>query len=408
MLLEDVAFSQQQIARFSGHSKLEETDVIEGSFWIKAAIRCLLGAVDGISYAMRMAVVEHAASGALTLTKQEVARLREKKYDKNRDRLLNEPSLLSTAESFKLALRYFPRIFGSDYSLDTSGEEWRAFQRVVQVRNGFTHPKSLDDLGVFNAGSAVVPAIQWIVWVYSDLFRDLGGRTGMSLPRAPLPTYTYKERDSPRLEVFSSSRVALLAEWGSSSIGYVRRIFELLHGELMKALDLVNRETPLGSRQWQFGMRLAAQTVFSNIEATIGAVEFFLKAAAMRGEVQICAEEWESCYSGEVEDRLVASLNLWSRELGTGYRVERQPEKWKHFRGFRFFRNRTVHPKGPESLAVGQEQLADLLGALRFLIEIHRATELDIERWIKKSPQFADLGKDSDSILAFGSGLESE
>lgn len=377
----------------------------EACFWSKATIRCLLGFVDGMSYAMRMAVVDHAEDAGLTLSTQEVARLRAKKYDQLRDRVLgNQPARLSTKESFKLAFRYFPRLLGSDYTLDTGGEPWRAFERLVLVRNNFTHPRAPEHLSCHNATPALFPALGFVSTAFQDLIRELGSRMGRAFPRDVSPAAPFKERDTPLITIFTDEKTDLVRASGSRSLEYVGLMFKLLHEDTLHAMKLTSIREPIETEFSQFAFRTYARTTSSEIEGTISACSFFLEAGAKRGEVTLSDAERQSMTRGEVEDKLVAALNLWSREYGNNYLVPRLGKNWKELRGVRFFRNRITHPKREDSLTVDLQMMETLIKGHSFLIEHIEATHLNEEKWMRVGPSLQAV----EEAAALGSPTEEE
>jgi hypothetical protein len=63
----------------------------------------------------------------------------------------------------------------------------------------------------------------------------------------------------------------------------------------------------------QFAFRTYARTLFSEIEGTISAAQFFIETAVERGSVTLSEADSISLAEGEVEDRFVAACNLWAR-----------------------------------------------------------------------------------------------
>jgi hypothetical protein len=130
-LQKDVTISLERLVPLVMTFDSRASDSKAVDFWIRTTIRCFMGLLDGLSFSMRQAVRRCAKDAGLTLTPKEQAALKN--------------SHLPTLDSFKLAFRTFPRLFGSDYTLDIGGEEWRGLQRIVKVRNKFTHPTVLED-----------------------------------------------------------------------------------------------------------------------------------------------------------------------------------------------------------------------------------------------------------------------
>lgn len=386
VLLSDLALAKDRFAELAPTATASEASREEAVFWTKTIIRCFMGLVDGVSYVMRSVVVKHARDTNLTLSNKEIALLRAKKYDKRRDRVLsNEPVHLATADSFKLAFRYFPRLFGMDVDLDTGGEPWRGFKRLVKVRNNFTHPKIAEHLAVFNALPALWPTVVWVTATYHDLLQEVGQRIGGSFTDEPGPAF--RAKDAPWTTIFSEEDMNIVRSCPGRPLSYVGQMFRILHNETRLAGDLAKGAS--GNRH-QFAYRTYARTVCSEFEGIISACRFFLEAGAERGEAKLSDSDRAALNTGEVEDKLVAVANLWSREYGTGHTVPRLGKGWKELRGTRFFRNRITHPKSQDALTVNSHTAETIMKGNLFLIEIHKALTLDIEKWVRIGDQLVD------------------
>ena len=204
VLLRDVEISTEEISVLM--KPVEGPDIKAATFWVKTLIRSILGLMDGLSFAMRRAILENAKAVGLTLTTKERARLQERRYDPKTDSVLTAPQNLSPADSFKLAFKLFPRLFGSSFTLDTSGEDWLAVRRIVDVRNRFTHPKVLEHLAVHPALPALAPASIWLYTQTAELLAEVSKRLGgkpKAIPTGFIPP-KYRESDAPWQAIFSA------------------------------------------------------------------------------------------------------------------------------------------------------------------------------------------------------------
>lgn len=107
--------------------------------------------------------------------------------------------------------------------------------------------------------------------------------------------------------------------------------------------------------------------------------------AVKRGKVQLSEEDVRVLDAGEIEDQLVAAVNLWAREFGDGVNIVKAGEPWKHFRGARFFRDRITHPRELSSVKVDLELTTTLLEAYGFFLSTSDAIHLDPETWAAKA-----------------------
>jgi hypothetical protein len=386
LLSQDYNLSLDQ---FAGDLKLVQasgTPTEETAYFIRKAIRAFVGQVDGVSFAIRRAVLASAAEVGLALTVRERAALSERRYERATDAISEKNALLNTPDSLKLALRYFPRLFGSTYALDSSGVAWRAFNRLVDVRNGFTHPKGFDDFSPVNALFVLQPTFMWFFHQMQLLYADCAPRIGISISLvAPMddPFAEYDEAAHPWLTVFSEEDYRTIAANPSQSLELAKRMLAVAHSEEHRAFGELNRKdysvlTPRG----QSDARNAVRTLFSTVEAVMFTAQRFIEAAAARGAIHLSDDDRSSFTDGELEDRFVASLELWSREFGNSYRLKTSGEGWKNFRGARALRNRLTHPKEVASLHIGLNELNYILAALHYYKEAHEALRVDPEKLV--------------------------
>ena len=175
-------------------------------YLLKKTVRVFVGQVDGLAYIFRQAVVESADEAGLALTNRERAKLSERWYDKMSDAITDKPALLNTIDGFKLALKYFPRLFGSPYTLDTNGVAWRALMRLAEVRNGMMHPASLNEMSPVNAVPVLAQTITWFFYELPIMYADIAPRIGVQLkPVEPIPDpfEGFDERAHPWVATFS-------------------------------------------------------------------------------------------------------------------------------------------------------------------------------------------------------------
>lgn len=331
------------------------------AFWGRTTIRTFLGLVDGLSFSMRKAVLRGRKGSDIALTSKE-------------ERDLADESL-RPLDSFKLAMRTFPRLFGSEYQLDAGGEEWRGLKRIVAVRNKFTHPKVLEDLAFHPALPALMPTIQWVTGEVQKILGDINYRLNgvRRTEDAELAFPAYRESQARWDNLFTDDDYARIREVGGRSLAYVSNMFFMLNDDTRIAMDFLKESFPTHaivlSPESQFAFRAYSRTLSSEIEGTIAAVRFFVEAAAQRNEVSVSEHDLLLLDEGEVEERFVAAMNLWSRKLGAGKDVlEQAGPNWKHMRGARAFRNRITHPKDAESLRVDLDLMDTLMGAHDFFL----------------------------------------
>jgi hypothetical protein len=355
------------------------------AFWTRTTIRCFMGLIDGLSFSMRQAVRQCAKDAGLALTPKEQTDLKSKRL----------PSLVS----LKLAFRTFPRLFGSDYSLDAGGEEWRGLQRIVKVRNKFTHPTVLEDLALHNALPALLPTIAWVYREIMTLFAGIEQRLGMG-PLREIPNFdvpAYRESQSPWVQIFKDEDYSLIKGQGGRTLDYVKQMFFTLSDDTRAAMDVTRNAFPSHAvsvvpPMLQFAFRTYARTLSSEIEGTISAARFFIEAGVERDKVILSVADRASLEDEELEDRFAATCNLWAREFGNGYVLMKEGPNWKHLRGARAFRNRITHPKGLASFRVDLDLMETLVGAHGFFMEgWGESLYLDGDKWSEKAGGFEEM-----------------
>lgn len=391
VLLQDVEFSMKELSVLTKLTEGKSPDLKVTNFWCKTAIRSLLGLIDGLSFAMRRAVLENAKDAGLTLKTKERARLQERRYDPKTDSVLTISQNLSPAESFKLAFKLFPKLFGSSFTVDTSGEDWLAVRRIIDVRNRFTHPSVLEHLSIHDALPAFIPASMWLYVQVMELLAEISQRLKGDPKKisSELVIPKFREAEAPLQTIFSDEDYKRIEAFGGRTLEYFKTMFFLLKDETGLAMDLCkgsfDSPAALYSPSSQFAYRTLTRTLFSDVEGQTSASRFFIEAAVKRGKVKLSEEDIRSLDEGEIEDQLVASANLWSREFGNSMAIAKAGESWKHFRGARSFRDRITHPRGLDSIKIDFKLAEVLLEAYSFFLDTSEALYIDPGIWETKA-----------------------
>jgi hypothetical protein len=396
ILREDSSFALRQLSnaikKFNHDQSRENMEAAE--FCAKASIRAFLGHVDGIGYVLRRVVVKCADEAGLSIPTKKLAELMERKYDSETDSILEEVKLLSTKDSIKLATTWFPKLSGSDFKLDTGGEGWRGFKRIIMVRNQFTHPKRLEDLFPQLALPAIHPTIIWFLVQMRDMFAICASKVGFPPPSKEdiVLEYPYKEKDHPPSTIFSEQDILDVQRVAARTYEYVKLMVMKSSSDIVRALDLTKTGAlPFLSREHQYAVRNAVRTLFAEVETRTGATLFFIDAAERRDEIQLSEADKRSLVNGDVEDKFVAALAIFSREFGNDYTPETSGDPWKEFRGARFFRDRFTHPKDPLGLRVGLKEIKMLLSSAKYFLDTSNALTLNFAKCTLKSKLFEKI-----------------
>jgi hypothetical protein len=378
ILQEDSSLALRQlhdaVTRFKVDQSHENLEAAE--FCAKASIRAFLGHVDGIGYALRRVVVKCADEAGLSIPTKRLAELMERKYDSGTDSILQEAKLLSTESSIKLATTWFPKLSGGDFRLDTDGEGWRGFKRLVTIRNAFTHPEQLEDLFPQLAFPAIHPTIIWFLVQMHDMFAACASKLGFpqQAHEVVVLEYPYKESNYPFRPTFSKQDISDVQSVAARTYEYVKLMVMKSSRDVVRALDSAKvGSLPLHSHAYQYAVRNAVRALFAEVEARTGAALFFIEAAKRRGEIQLSEADMRSLSDREVENKFVAALTIFSREFGNDYVPETIGDLWEEFRGASSVRDRLTHPKDLLGLKVDLKIVMTLLKAAKYFLDASEA-----------------------------------
>jgi len=137
----------------------------EFQLYARAFVRAFFAHVEGVTYLMRQVVIWAHDRDEIALTEPEVSSLSESERNAAGKLRFN-----SVKENFRLAFNYFPRLFGSTYRPDKSGQGWHFFCTSIRVRDAITHPKTTTEFKL--SGDAVREAQIAAVW-FNEILRKL-------------------------------------------------------------------------------------------------------------------------------------------------------------------------------------------------------------------------------------------
>jgi hypothetical protein len=378
ILREDSSIALRQfhdaILRFNENQTQENLEAAE--FYAKASIRAILGHIDGIGHALRRVVVKCADEAGCSIPTKKLAELMERKYDAETDSISEQPKLLSTESSIKLATTWFPKLSGAEFMLNTDGEGWRGVKRLITIRNAFTHPKELEDLFPQLAVPAIHSTVIWFLTQMRDMFAACAAKLGFPTQEPEVITlnFPFNERAYPLTRNFSVKDTTDVQGVAARTYKYVELMIRASDRGLLRLLDQTRLGSqPLQSPSYQYSVRNAVRSLFGEVEARIGAARFFIEAAEKREEIKLSEEDRQRLSAGEIEDKFVAALTIFSREFGNDHIPETTGESWKFFRGSRLLRDRLTHPKDALSLRVDLKIILAALRAAQFFIDASTA-----------------------------------
>jgi hypothetical protein len=353
----------------------------EVGFFMKATIRAFFGQVDGLAYAFRQSVLHCAEERGMSLTNRERAKLDERRYDKKSDTVLEEESLIPTDESIKLAVKYFPKLFGSSFQLDLGGQDWKGFLRLLRVRGELAHPTNIERLYPNNAGSCLLPTLLWFSMQMVQMIASLGlSSNAATLTSGPRPSF--RESNNPWQQIFKKEGFDLIAASAERSLLYVRKMLALSSSDTKRAFGmLVDNKYPVLSQEWQCLTRSAIRTLWADVEATNAAMSFLISALVKRSNINITDSDQELMSAGEVEDKFIGTLAIWSREVGSGGEPAANGGLWEAFKQLRLLRDGLTHPKIIGDLTIDVERAKVVCDALRYFNDIEKLAIVAEDKW---------------------------
>jgi len=350
--------------------KGDSVDFREVVFWLKASIRAFFAQVEGVSYALRQATLAAAERGLLSLTIKETAQLSGRKINKETGTLGGLIKGGQAADRLKLALKYFPRVFGSSWQPDLGTRGFSEYRELQVIRNGITHPTTLENLFPVEAEKYLVPAIDWFGSQFVAMMADIGLTLGHSAHSgwAPMDLEPFRKLEIEKLPV-PPGFYDEIARSSRKDLTLTRAIFSELSRDSNRARQF-RRETNLSasavesSPVVQFAGRVYVRTIFTEIEALASRAAKMLLNSAQRREIVLPNAEKSKLESIEIVDRAEAVAKLFPQHFGDHPTAVIDDRAWFAFRESARFRDRITHPDSPEKLTLKT-------GTFRCLIDLH-------------------------------------
>jgi hypothetical protein len=97
--------------------------------------------------------------------------IREVEYLARDNDIIRRPWFVEVKQNFRLTLRLFPRVFGSQFEVNYSATGRAKFRRLVELRNELTHPKTaVDSLLKAELPNTIMDAALWFFDVIPRIF----------------------------------------------------------------------------------------------------------------------------------------------------------------------------------------------------------------------------------------------
>jgi hypothetical protein len=255
-----------------------------------------------------------------------------------------------------LAFGSLSKLFGLDFNLDSGSEDYRGLIGMLESRERFTHPKRPDDLCPGELFSTTSSSMEWVFHGWMSLLLACANSISLNLNVAPPLERRFQFRDTAKRKgaepAGDPESRNLVDELGRMVLG--------LMTETKTAFNLVSKsfanEAEIGT---SCAIRLLILTLISEIEGSV-----FIAASHLHDFREGYAPPSKELLTGdhaEVQGRIVSVLESFSKEFGTRASVQREGEEWDSFLIARKVRNRLTHPKSPEDVAVGMEDLQNIM-----------------------------------------------
>jgi hypothetical protein len=329
------------------------------NYSLKRSIRCLLGWVEGTAAFLRATVLECGPQMKLPLTPAERKKLR-------------KPGG-GPRGGLRTGYDSFAKLIGSDLRIDCNSRAWNAFSELVDIRNDFTHPEDIGDLIASRGAHLLVPVMLW----FGQLSMEIVGEANCRL-LAHAPT-NYDQMGVPSVasdasarklgEIFGQKFYEQLGDSALISIRYLRLCLGILGNETVRAMKEIPADQGFHSVEVQFAYRNLIRTLSSEVEGITHFLTCMLELGARRDEFVVTSDDRNSMTLGNVEEKLVATASVWSREVGDGKIPRTINSSFTALGEVRGIRNRLTHPRREEDLEIDTKRASVILAAVGWFAE---------------------------------------
>lgn len=344
-------------------------DIVAPTFLHRLYIVTFYSAVDALTYDMRNGVNLFGKSAGVELTAKERAKLVERCYDPELDRVTDEVKKNSAKVNFRLAFEYFPRIYGVNFEVRTQHPGWNDFLELLKGRHKITHPKTLEGLlgiqGLQNLDRGRV----WFQNEYKRLIQECMKQIGapMDSEEVGLP-----ERPKvPKLDLSDDLYRTEIPQVRLSSLNFFTEMTLSLMRDCDRALALVpegwfkNSEAP----EAQFACRSVVRAMFWSLEGITYAIRYFLEGCQARGELKLWPQDLRHLNDTKQDlcTQYLRACQVFNRQLGRKCSLRTNNSEWKALKRCLRFRDEVTHPKCPAHLGIDLEKWNLLLEGLSWL-----------------------------------------
>jgi hypothetical protein len=387
VLTKDLEIASEQLIEAKKDAKPTAIGKLDLAYAGKTALRTLFSHVDGMAYTLRSIAVEYAEELGVQIPDQERLSLQELRGPKDGKPAQARPSPI---ENFKIALKYFPALFGVERELDLSSDHAKAFLALADIRREIAHPKTLEDLSDKDFFSFWLPGSLWYLAQVSDLLQLCAQQipdTAPAFPNQPLPDYQHTERAGATDDEKAAEPTSL------RNLEPMRKALDLLESDTSRAMGVSTKMAgidDLMATYGQYGLRNLLRTVVYEAEATLAITTLFLAAFLEWSELDLSDQDVEDLRSrNDLDEKLLEIANFWSTEIGNQKQKKTGGKKWDMFRQTFKVRDRVTHPRSPKDLRISLDETSIILGAQDWVRDLADLLDIDPEKWAKYHPEKA-------------------
>lgn len=177
----------------------------------RTLVRTIFAAIEGSTYVLKQAVLEHAVLHPHLYSPGDFAILREESYElREKGRVHTKFKQLPPIENFRFTLRLWLRMHNLNADAPDAQRfknAWATFERMKEMRNRITHPKDLNALTISDE------EVKEILNTYTVIS---GGPMGLILLKAFLD-WLEKPKGKPMAEIWEELDEQLAQRWAAEN-----------------------------------------------------------------------------------------------------------------------------------------------------------------------------------------------
>lgn len=387
-------------------SDIDSKPVFEVGYWNRIAIRAFLAQVEGLSHVMRRFIGQPSNSRQLGLTNKKRAEVLERRYDKELDQVTRVLSPNKVADNIKLAFRYYPRLFGTEFALDTNSPSWKALIKIlIPARNNMTHAGTFEDFFSLESAQTLQPCLVWFLSSIGQMFGACAAQIDTSISeadyqperlRSVLSEYQFDESKFQRLPMSRDDFLDEVSKYQGRSLVVLRRSASLLGKENSRALDefkSAEKSMGLAATSTQFALRNVFRVFVTYVEGMVYVLRLYIEQAHERGEITLTEGDEKSLKYIDIFDRAVSTSDIFAARFGHGGAFESTEAHWNAVKLALKYRHSLTHPKSIRDLEFKRPKiLGTVANCIGWQVDLLRMIELDTDELVRQ-------GKASGSII---------